>query len=328
MISELLIETGALSVTVEDAAKGTDRESPIFDEFLPSASSWQDDVKKYWGESLVTGYFEEEWDVDSTMSMLSKFSGAPLDYTITRVAADRDWVMDVQKGWDPITIGSLELRFPWHMTEEEEQQQQQLASSPKHLLVLSGGNAFGTGEHPTTRMCCSWLEELISQELHQHTPQKRVCDFGSGSGILGMASLRFGASEAVGVEIDVAAIYSALENVRVNGLEKQMRFYQPSKNGRFTKVLDEEGDVTEEEELAPFDVCVANILGPTLINLRPVIANFVVPGGALALSGILWDQAEKVADEYRHSFPDIAISRTDGDWVLLTGIKGAAASDS
>ncbi len=119
------------------------------------------------------------------------------------------------QGWPPIVIGSLLLRFPWHT--EADVTRVTSGSAAEHELVLEGGMAFGTGEHATTQLCCSWLENVIPS-VRAEGGGARVLDYGAGSGVLGLAALRFGASSATGVEIDRDSILAASANAKLNAL--------------------------------------------------------------------------------------------------------------
>lgn len=125
---------------------------------------------------------------------------------------DRDWITDVQATWAPQVIGDLTVRFPWHDKE--------LVKTTKDL-VLEGGAAFGTGDHPTTRLCCRWLEKILSTDTSSANGLT-VLDYGCGSAILGLAALRYGAASAAGVDIDVDALLSARNNCRMNDLSMDL----------------------------------------------------------------------------------------------------------
>ena len=171
-------------------------------------------------------------------------------FTFNRVEriADRDWVKEVQEGWKPIRLGDkLVIRFTWHQDEvngirknghvmttaEHASRYVSLHNNHNHyiqdlepfkdidnlqLMTLEGGAAFGSGEHPTTSMCCEWLESHLKAERRAGRSPS-VIDYGSGSGILAMAALMFGADSAIGVEIDPIAIMSAYRNAEMNEIE-------------------------------------------------------------------------------------------------------------
>jgi ribosomal protein L11 methyltransferase len=154
--------------------------------------------------------------------------------------------------------------------------------------------AFGTGSHPTTRLCLEWLERIVS-------PGQSILDYGCGSGILAIAAAKLGASEVLGVDIDPQAVTAAKNNAERN--EAHARF---------------------EDSARPlsgqFDIVVANILANPLKALAPAITGHVCPGGQLALSGILAEQAEELIAIYAPYIP-LGIADTREGWVCLSGTK-------
>eukprot|EP00960_Hanusia_phi_P061801 764948-Hanusia_phi.AAC.1 len=170
-LSELLMETGALSVVVEDADRGTEQELPIFNEHGRGDS--------YWSRCNVTAFYPYGWDIPAVLDLVVKSMDLPVvpRYAVDEVR-DQDWVKLVQQSWKPILIDDLLLRFPWHSKEDI------AAVVPPdgrvRELMLEGGMAFGTGEHPTTRLCCTWLQRSLARAQGQGM---RVMDYGAGSGV-------------------------------------------------------------------------------------------------------------------------------------------------
>lgn len=262
----------------------------------------------------------------------------PVRYRLKRIV-DRDWQKEVQESWKPLLLGDrLLVKFTWH---EEKDVKALLASRTAvedvKVLALEGGAAFGSGEHPTTAMCCAWLQSHLAAESAKAGTDGgeglSVCDYGAGSGILAMAALLFGAGTAFGVEIDVFAIQSAYRNAEMNGL--QMAFVQPVETrtegteGGIAcvtyQLVQPDGSVDEEDEevqIAPTDVMLANILKRPLIELSKQISSLTkLEGGKVALAGLLEEQAEDVMAAYRPYFPDIAPADQEGEWVLLVGTR-------
>ncbi|KAG5188161.1 ribosomal protein L11 methyltransferase [Tribonema minus] len=325
-----LSEVGALSVTAEDAARGTDQEIPLLHEHdasLGLETTWTNIASgsEYWANTTVTAHFPRDWELQGTIDMIEQVFNLPcaLSFSVDDIQ-DKDWVKSVQQTWHPITLGNLRIRFPWHDALNEDS-----AGTGQVELCLEGGRAFGTGEHPTTRMCCTWLERCL-----QVSPGARVLDYGSGSGLLGLAALKYGASEAIGIEVDVDAILSSLYNAQMNDLD--IKFYHPR------EVLNDEGQVERVEfrqiqaaaapagfaagpvvqQLEhPFDLTVANILAGCLIRTEPAISAMTRSGGLLAMSGVLHYQADEVMKAYSKHFYDIMIAEQDGEWVLITATK-------
>jgi ribosomal protein L11 methyltransferase len=205
-------------------------------------------------------------------------------YEVTRLD-DQDWVRATQAQFGPQQISSRLWIVPsWHTPPD-----------PAALnILLDPGLAFGTGSHPTTRLCLRWLEAHIAGG-------ERVIDFGCGSGILAIAALKLGAGHAEGVDIDPLAVLAARENAVQNQVPAQFH--------------------SAAERLArPADIVVANILAHPLIVLAPLLARLTVRGGRIALSGILVEQAQEVAAVYAGEFT-MAESAADGGWVLLSGTR-------
>ena len=319
VLTELLMENGALSVVVEDADYGTERERPIFDEpdeaqqkewfRVPSEASGDN----FWSNCNVTAYFSKDFDIPRVVDMVTSAMQLPVcpRYSIDEVA-DRDWVKEVQRGWNPVLIDDLMLRFPWHTPASVQAflKAQGVTGAPAYELVLEGGTAFGTGEHPTTRLCCRWLRQQLVGGGGQRSVagNERVMDYGAGSGVLGLVALAFGAKEAAGVEIDVDSIYAAQANAVANA-QPHFRCYLPAESASAGTAADVDmaqkirnptgtyacGDaVPLPEDMKDYDMIVANILAGPLVRLAPEIARLCRPGGLLALSGILENQAEMI----------------------------------
>jgi ribosomal protein L11 methyltransferase len=161
-------------------------------------------------------------------------------------------------------------------------------------IVLDPGLAFGTGSHPTTKLCLAWLEGVIRGG-------ESVIDYGCGSGILAIAAMKLGAARADGVDIDGQALLAA----RANALQNRV---QAEFHGAADAIR------------TPAQIVVANILAHPLIVLAPLLARLAVPGGRLALAGVLAEQAEEVKAAYDPWFAFEASGR-DEDWVLLAGTR-------
>lgn len=283
-ISDALMVAGALSVSVEDADMGTDAEEPLFGEpgMEPSETAWE--------RSRVVALTEVDADHASIIATIARAVGLndpnSLPYTL-RPVADQDWVRLTQSQFEPIHIGKNIWVVPsWHQAPEPD----------ALILELDPGLAFGTGSHPTTRLCMEWLEA--------HAPDKlTVLDYGCGSGILAIVAKKLGASAVTGVDIDPQAIASARDNSRRNRCEI---------------VYDLPKVFESRTQRRTFDVVVANILSGPLKLMAPMLSQRVAPGGSLVLSGVLARQADEVAAAYA---PDIRLAiwaECDG-WVALSG---------
>ena len=281
LISDTLMELGALSASIEDAHAETPDEQPIFGE--PG-----DPPPGLWRDNVVTALFDEGVVVDEIMQSLRQATGlGELGHT-TEIIAEQDWVRATQSQFEPIRIrDDLWIVPTWHD-----------APNPHALnIVLDPGLAFGTGSHPTTHLCLAWLADHVNAK-------STVLDYGCGSGILAIAASKLGAARVAGVDIDVQAVQASRYNAEQNGVTAE--FSLPVE---FNGMAD-----------GGADIVVANILSSALTVLAPALAAACRSGGSIALSGILREQAERVADVYAEWF-DMDAPRVMEDWVLLTGIK-------
>jgi ribosomal protein L11 methyltransferase len=198
---------------------------------------------------------------------------------------DEDWVAKSRNAFAPIRVSRRLWIVPSWSTPPE---------AGAINLVLDPGLAFGTGSHATTRLCLRWLENRIAGG-------ETVLDYGCGSGILAIAALKFGASRAVGVDIDPSAVAVAGANARCNAVA---------------------GEFLESGSLPEFtaDLVVANILANPLKVLAPILTERCRRGGHIALSGILAEQAGEVARCYA---PRIAFAEPQEEegWVCLSGTR-------
>ena len=283
-LSDALMDAGALSVSVEDADEGTDAEQPLFGEpgMEPEQAAWE--------RSRVVALASAGDDYAAIVAQAAarvRLTPTPA-YTL-RDVADQDWVRLTQSQFEPIHIGKNIWVVPsWHD-----------APDPNGLILeLDPGLAFGTGSHPTTRLCMEWLEVHAPQGLS-------VLDYGCGSGILAMVAKKLGAAEVIGVDIDPQAIESANDNSSRNHCE--IKYYLPEK---FDQTVQQQS----------FDIVVANILSGPLQQMATMLSGRVAPGGALVLSGVLAEQAEAVAAAYAPFIPLTVWAEQEG-WVALSGTR-------
>lgn len=278
-ICDALMELGALSASIEDADAGTPDEQPQFGE--PGSVNTPG-----WTHSRVIALFEPDADVAAVLAEASSSLGLlPItDFAVDPLEA-QNWVQLTQAQFDPIRVSEHLWIVPsWHE-----------APDPAAInLILDPGMAFGTGSHPTTRLCLEWLERNIDEG-------DCVLDYGCGSGILAIAAARLGASEVTGVDIDPQAVVAAKANAERNAVM-----------ARFV----ESADMLVGE----YDAVVANILSNPLRVLAPAICAHVRSGGRLALSGILSEQAEEIISVYAPWLALWVADEREG-WVCLTGVK-------
>jgi len=273
VVEQVLEESGAVSVSFEDRA-----DEPVF-ELQPGDTP-------LWSETRITGLFPEDADPVAILQAVETTLGhTPLETRVEKLA-DQDWERVWLERFQPTEVGDNLWICPTHMDPPQ----------PDAVTVfIDPGLAFGSGTHPTTAMCLDWLSR---QDLAGCT----VLDYGCGSGILAIAALKLGASEAWGVDIDPWALDVTMDNARINKVSERMHTCLPEQ-------LDHE----------PFDVLVANILSGPLVSLRDDFHRHLKPGGGIALSGILESQTDETANAYANGFK--LESRQRDGWTLLFGAR-------
>ena len=326
-ISELLFEVGVSSVSVE-----VESEKP---DVLNEEKKWEDLGKQNsWQTACLRATVPHSFDTAALSNLLTNtYPDVILESSleIEDIDAKMDWVAKVQADWKPQQIGDLTIRFPWHYAGD--------ISTP-YQLVLEGGAAFGTGDHPTTRLCIRWLKNqiassstLISTAPSSSSPSSgpSLLDYGTGSGVLALASLLYGASRAAGTDIDKDSLISCLHNAWNNNLEMELYRVVDGDENEHAKAAnifkgEDEGvevcfPLVDEIEGEEWDLVVANILAPILIRLAPELYHRTKSGGKIALSGVVSEQGQNVVDEYAKFFSDVKIEDVEDGWVLITGIK-------
>ena len=275
-VSDALDALDALSVSVEDADAQTDAEQALFGEpgMPPPKEGWQ--------RIRVVALFPSEAAAREAQQLLvvqDFFAGCQV-LGVTQVV-EQDWVRLTQSQFTPVDITPNFWIVPtWH----------ELPAQATRSIRLDPGLAFGTGTHPTTRMCLRWI-------AHQSEPLGRVLDYGCGSGILAIGAAKFGATDIDAVDIDPAAVESTAQNADANGVV--LRAGLPDKaQGVYQTVL-------------------ANILATPLRVLAPLLCGHVAPGGHLVLAGILERQREELQEAYA---PWLALEVADAEdgWILMT----------
>ena len=276
VLSDALDALDALSVSVEDADAQTPAEQALFGEpgMPPPKDGWQ--------RSRMVALFAQEAAAKEAAVLLGAqdfFEDCQL--LGIQTVEDQDWVRLTQSQFAPVEVTPDFWIVPtWHEPPEQARQ----------IIRLDPGLAFGTGTHPTTRMCLRWIA--------QHGVQgQRVLDYGCGSGILAIGAAKYGAVDIDAVDIDDAAVTSTELNAQANGV--QLKAGLPDKaQGQYQTVL-------------------ANILATPLKVLAPLLCSYVSPGGHLVLAGILERQAEELKAAYA---PWLALEVADAQegWILMT----------
>ena len=281
----LMEELDALSVSVEDSDADTDAEHALFGEpgMPPPSAGWQ--------RSTLTALFETEQAASEAATLLlaqdwATRPGASVSMTALHKVEEQDWVRLTQSQFDPVEITPTFWIVPtWH----------EPPAAATRLIRLDPGMAFGTGTHPTTRMCLGWIA------AHEADIRgRRVLDYGCGSGILAIGAALHGGVPIDAVDIDPAAIATTAQNAADNDVT--LRSGAPDMaSGQYPLVL-------------------ANILATPLKMLAPLLCGHVAAGGHLVLAGILDRQADELKAAYA---PWIAleVSNTVDGWILMTARK-------
>lgn len=277
-LADALMEHGALSAAIEDAYAGTENEQAIFGEpGMPAEQIWQ--------QSKVIALFGEQDDADGIIARAAaECSLDNLKYQ-SETLEDQDWVRLTQSQFDPIQISDrLWITPSWHDAPD--------ANAVN--LQLDPGLAFGTGSHPTTRLCLQWLDTQLKGG-------ESVLDYGCGSGILAIAALKLGAGSATGVDIDEQAIRASNDNAAQNSVQASFHLPDSLPDGQY-------------------DIVVANILANPLRMLGEMLAGRTKQGGRIILSGLLDEQIEELSSIYSQWF-DIEPAEIQDGWARLSGVK-------
>ena len=285
-VSEALVdELDALSVSVADADAGTEDEQALFGEpGMPAP-------KGGWQRSDLTALFASEAEATEAATLLrAQDWAADMQVLALREVAEQDWVRLTQSQFAPVEITPSFWIVPsWH----------EAPAAARTVIRLDPGLAFGTGTHPTTRMCLRWTAR---QAPALAAAWQRVLDYGCGSGILAIGAALHGAQGIDAVDIDEAAVTATLANAQANGVTLRAGLPEAAQ-GLYPLVL-------------------ANILASPLKLLAPLLAGHVAPGGHLVLAGILDRQADELQAAYA---PWLALDVADSEdgWILMTARRPA-----
>lgn len=274
-VGTMLSANGSQAVTFLDA-----KDTPVYE---PKPGE-----NLLWPDTQVVGLFDAAHDMQAVIKRLgqARILGPDFPYKLDPLE-DKDWEREWMDNFHPMQFGQRLWICPsWR----------DVPHPDAVNVMLDPGLAFGTGTHPTTAMCLRWLDS----ETVQH---KTVVDFGCGSGILGLAALKLGATRVIGIDIDPQALEASEENARRNQVADRLEVYLP-----------------EDQPDLQADMVVANILSGPLLELQNVITGYCRPGGRLVLSGILAEQVEKIEQAYQRDFV-LDKSEIEGDWARVSGTR-------
>ena len=274
-VSDALDALDALSVSVEDADAQTDAEQALFGEpGMPAP-------KEGWQRSRVTALFAQSAQANEAVQLLQAqdfFDGCEL--LSIHAVAEQDWVRLTQSQFAPVEINPEFWIVPtWH----------EPPAAAKTVIRLDPGLAFGTGTHPTTRMCLRWIAS--------NPGKNRVLDYGCGSGILAIGAAKYAAVTVVAIDIDQSAVQATKANALANNVE----------------LLAGDSEIAD----GTFDLVLANILATPLKVLAPLLCAHVAKGGSLVLAGILERQADELMAAYA-PYARLEVSDREDGWILMT----------
>ncbi|GJP50059.1 hypothetical protein CLOM_g9205 [Closterium sp. NIES-68] len=341
-LMDALLSLGASTCSIEDANTGTEAEQEIYSS---GPIPWDPSgPRSLWNQTRLRAFFpanQSEGDIRSTVARAAaavqrrRGGGGGGEEVVSLLGVEevveRDWVQQVQDSFHPIRVDEgLWIVPSWATLPDEPIQNNSLA------ITLEPGLAFGTGDHPTTRLCLRWLRSVV-------TPGSTLLDYGAGSGILAIAGIKLGAAAAVGVDIDELSVAAAAHNASLNSIPPSQFTVLlthpdgPDPLNEFDNSEARETNATESKladgvtvpalpaeltafdssaPLVQFDVVAANILVNPLILLAERISSRTKPGGRLGLSGILTNQVDSVVTAYVPYATVISVEEEDG-WALV-----------
>ena len=288
-LEDVLLSLGATCCVVEDADAGTAEEKEVF----------AGDTKS-WHTCDVTVMFAQGADIEGIMRNTMEILCATFSYKTETIAGDA-WVGVVLRSFKNVEVADG-LWIVKQGTEPEDLDKDSIN------VILEPSLAFGSGEHPTTRLCLKWLvEEKLSG--------KSVLDFGTGSGVLAIGALLMGAKSAAGVDNELVSVEAAMRNSRLNNVDTKMQTYlaDGTPNGGALPPGLKKGE-------PKFDVVVANILLGPVLALAPLFAEFCTPKGRVCLSGVLTTQTPQVLLACAPFFDDLRVE-TENEWAVVFGTR-------
>jgi ribosomal protein L11 methyltransferase len=278
-LSEALEALDALSVSVEDADAQTPAEQALFGEpgMPPPQAGWE--------RSRVVSLFASETLAREAAALLvAQDFFAACQLVAIQAVPEQDWVRLTQSQFTPVEITPEFWIVPtWH----------EPPTQAKQVIRLDPGLAFGTGTHPTTRMCLQW----IAGQCAAGKSLGRVLDYGCGSGILAIGAAKFGALDIDAVDIDEAAVTSTRANAEANHVHVQAGL--------------------PDQAVGSYNTVLANILATPLRVLAPLLCAHVEKGGNLVLAGILARQADELKAAYA-PYCQLQVHNEEDGWILMT----------
>ena len=281
-LEDQMLAGGALAVTMEDNA-----DEPVLEPGVGETPLW--------GQTRLTGLYDASANMDAALAQFPETILKRSNYRI-EILEDKDWEREWMQHYQPMQFGDKLWVCPSWIEPPDPQ---------ATTLLLDPGLAFGTGTHPTTALCLTELSGMNLDGL-------QIVDYGCGSGILGVATLKLGAKHVLCVDNDPQALVASRDNAQRNGVAESA----------LTVALPERVDLPPLA--AKTDVVIANILAGPLVELSDTLLQFLKPGGTLILSGLIESQAQTLCAHYNTAIELSVVGQTDG-WICLRGIYKSAA---
>lgn len=291
LLSDALLGFGAQSVVVEEFRADGQQEQ---ERFGAEADLWDN--------CRLLVHFAVEHDVEDTLQNVKEACDLPDLQHSVELVVDQEWVSQIKASYVPVQVADGLYIIPdWS----------QPVDTSATNIILTPGVAFGTGEHPTTKLCLCTLTQMKLAGAD-------VMDYGTGSGVLAIAALLLGASRAVGTDTDPLAVRASAANAELNGLQDRLQLVQCGAG-----LSDPDPLLQLQQGPASgrcFDLVMANILRGPLLELQPRLAAYCKPGGHLVLSGILQEQVPDVLAAYEPHFEGFEVA-TEGSWACVTAVR-------
>lgn len=300
MIISTLYDIGIEGVEVEDKIPLSEEEkAQMFVDILPETE--EDD-----GVAYLSFYLDASEDNGSILktvkeeleSLRSFMEVGTLEITSSSTQ-DEDFINNWKQFFHQFYVDDILITPSWEEVDESDKD--------KMIIHIDPGTAFGTGMHETTQLCIRQLRKYV-------TPETKLLDVGTGSGILAIMAYKFGAAYAIGTDLDICAIDAVADNMEVNGL-KDRNFKLIIGN-----IIDDKA-VMDEVGYEKYDIVAANILAEVLLPLTPVIMNHLKPGGIYITSGIIDDKEEVVVEAVKKAGMEVLEVNHQGEWVNVTARK-------
>lgn len=301
LVSSLLDEIGIEGIEIEDKIPLTEAETKgMFIDILPDMGP--DD-----GVAKVSFYLEDlseldriQKEIDEGLRDLRQFVDVGAGTMERSETEDKDWINNWKQYFKPFVVDDILIKPTWEEIPREHKD--------KLLIQIDPGTAFGTGQHETTQLCIRQLRKFI-------TPETRLLDVGTGSGILAILSLMFGAKHALGTDLDICAVDAVADNCRANGID-------PADFELLIGNIITDKQIQDQVGYECYDIVAANILADVLVPLTPVIVSHLKPGGIYITSGIIDDKEQVVRDAAEAAGLEILEVTYQGEWVSITCRKG------